>query len=147
MTNLVSAELSDDTLSKIHAGIDELEALMPFLISLSSDERKGMAKLGDKSKAFVDKATEAALQYAELLPRSLDVNELKKDTQLFDQLYSVNMALRGLLDKVESTLAIAGSEAYAGALLTYQSLKYQGKSTELEAVVDELGKRFARKSG
>jgi len=39
-----------------------------------------------------------------------------------------------------------GSEAYAAALLVYNYAKASGKGAGLDGVVDELGKRFARKS-
>ncbi len=39
----------------------------------------------------------------------------------------------------------AGSQAYAAALIVYNYAKASGKGTGLDSVVDEMGRRFARK--
>lgn len=146
MDNNVSATLSQEDIDAVMAAIETIRSRMPFLLSLSTDERRSMAKLGDKSRAFVDRAAEVANQYSDLLPRSFDLQEMKRDVELFEQLQSIQLALRSLSEQVESTTFAAGADAYAAALVVYQAVRYQGKGTELEAVVDDLARRFARKS-
>ena len=54
--------------------------------------------------------------------------------------------LNPLLEKMDDTLMVVGSEAYAGALTAYQYLKAANKGGDLDDLLDDLGKRFARKS-
>jgi len=124
-----------------------IETKLPFLVDLTVEERKALPKLGDKSRGFVERASELSAQASDFLPRSFDVDELRKDAALFTTLFTIRQAVMILLDKIEDTYYLAGSEAYSAALVVYQFAKNSPVGTEgLDSVVDELGKRFARKS-
>jgi hypothetical protein len=41
--------------------------------------------MGDKSRAFVSKALEVARQNPDFLPRSFDLDEMKRDVELLDR--------------------------------------------------------------
>ncbi len=145
--NKISATLSAPDLTDVLAAITTINTKMPFLINLTSDERKGLPKFGDKSIAFVNKALELATQKPDILPRNLNVDEFKKDVDLYNQLYTILQPLNILFEKLEDTQKEAGSEAYSAALIVYQSAKMSGEDLGgLESVLDDLGKRFARKS-
>ncbi|KAF0244525.1 MAG: hypothetical protein FD167_3635, partial [bacterium] len=57
-TNRISATLSTKDLSEVKQALSTIREKLPFLISLSFDERKRLARLGDRSRAFVSKALE-----------------------------------------------------------------------------------------
>jgi hypothetical protein len=63
------------------------------LIDLTNEERKALPKMGDKSRAFVSKALEVATQNPDFLPRSFDLDEMRKDVLLFEQLYPLLLSL------------------------------------------------------
>jgi hypothetical protein len=119
---------------------------LPFLIDLSPEERKALPKLGDKSRAFVSKALEVATQNPDFLPRSFNLEEMRKDVQLFEAMYPIVMALQQLQKLLDDTYVTVGSEAYSAALQVYNYAKASGQGAGLEAVVGELGQRFARKA-
>ena len=64
--------------------IATLKQKLPFLIGLTKEERISMLKLGDKSRAFVQKTMELVKQNQDFLPRSFDVEEMQKDVDLFN---------------------------------------------------------------
>jgi len=47
---------------------------------------------------------------------------------------------------IDDSLTEIGSEAYAVALVVYNAAKSNGQATGLDEALDDLGKRFARKS-
>jgi hypothetical protein len=145
--NRISATFTKAEQEKLLKGLESLQKLLPFLVSLSSDERADLFKVGDKSQAFIRKASEAAQAHPEALPRNFDEKEFKKDADLVETLYPVVMALRQLTNSVEDTFALAGSEAYAGALVVYRALRDNDIDGQFESAVDDLSTRFARKSG
>lgn len=146
-SNKVSASLSATDLQDVLAAITTINAKMPFLINLTQEESKALPKFGDKSFAFVSKALELATQKPDILPRNFDVTEMKKDVDLYNQMYSVLQPLTLLVEKLNDTQKEAGAEAYTAALIVYQSAKMSGADLGgLESVLDDLGKRFARKS-
>jgi hypothetical protein len=145
--NIVSATLSATEMESIMSSINTIEKALPFLIDLTNNERRGLPKLGDKSRAFVNKALELATQNPGFLPRDFDIAEMEKDVKLFEALYSIRLALNKLNEQVNDTFMGVGSEAYVAALLVYNYARSNGFGTEgLDSAVDELAQRFARKA-
>ena len=105
-----------------------------------------MLKMGDKSRAFVQKTMELVKQNQDFLPRSFDVEEMQKDVNLFNDLYPILLSLQQLNERVEDTLMVVGSEAYAAALVAYRYAKDANMGAGLDGVLDDIGRRFARKS-
>lgn len=93
------------------------------------------------------KALEVAVQNPDFLPRSFDIEEMKKDVELFEALYPIVLALSQLQELLDDTIAIVGSEAYMAALAVYDYAKKNKGDAGLEAAVDDMARRFARKSG
>lgn len=145
-SNRISASLSQADRDAVMAAIVTIKEKLPFLIDLTVEERKALPKMGDKSRAFVSKALEVATQNPEFLPRSFDIEEMRRDVQLFEGMYPIVMAMMQLQELLDDTYIALGSEAYAAALTVYTFAKASGQGAGLESVVDELGQRFVRKS-
>jgi len=142
--NRVSATLTKEDIAAIMTAIATIKTKLPFLLDLTPDESKTLARMGDKSRAFVTKALELATQNAEILPRAFDLEEMQQDLELFESLYPIMMALAQLSKLVSDTTAIAGSESYAAARLIYSYAKASNLSAGLEPLIDDLGKRFKK---
>lgn len=146
MENRINAELSTTDKDAILGLINQIRALLPFLIDLSPDERHSLPKMGDKSRAFVNQALALAEQDDSFLPRSFDVAEMRKDVDLTNQLLPIITALTQLLELVEDTNMLAGSDGYTAGLIVYNSAKRNGRGEALDNLLDALGRRFARKA-
>ncbi|OLP18515.1 hypothetical protein BST81_10580 [Leptolyngbya sp. 'hensonii'] len=142
----ISAALTQGDREAVMDAVATIKAKLPFLIDLSPEERKTLPKMGDKSRAFVSKALEVATQNPDFLPRSFNLEELRKDVQLFEALYPLLLSLTQLQELVDDTCLAVGSEAYAAALQVYNYAKASGNGGGMDAVVGEMGQRFARKS-
>lgn len=144
--NRVSATLSAEDRQAVLAAIQTIREKLPFLIDLSPEDRRSLPSMGDKSRAFVSKALEVAKQNPDFLPRSFDIEELEKDVALFEALYPIWQALSQLTELLDDTKMAVGSEAYVGALLVYNYAKNSPLAVGMDELVDDLGKRFARRS-
>ena len=145
MPENISATLLTTTRDEILVNINAIKQQLPFLIDLTTDERRGLSKMGDKSSAFVTKALEVATQNPDFLPRSFSVEEMRKDVELMQMLQPILMVINQLQDLVEDTYMQVGSEAYTAALNVYTYAKNSPSGTALEGVAEDLGRRFARK--
>ncbi len=145
MPENISATLSTTTRDEILGNINAIKQQLPFLIDLTTDERKGLSKMGDKSSAFVTKALEVATQNPDFLPRSFSVEEMRKDVELMQMLQPILMVINQLQDLVEDTYMQVGSESYTAALNVYTYAKNSPSGTALEGLAEDLGRRFARK--
>jgi hypothetical protein len=141
----ISAVLTQADREAVMDAVATIKAKLPFLVDLSAEERKALPKMGDKSRAFVSKALEVATQNPDFLPRSFNLEELRKDVQLFEALYPLLLTLAQLQELVDDTCLAVGSEAYAAALQVYSYAKASGNVGGLDSVVGEMGQRFARK--
>jgi hypothetical protein len=144
--NRVSATLSPSDRQEILAAIKTIREKLPFLIDLTPQDRQSLPKMGDKSRAFVKKAVDVAIQNPNFLPRSFDIEEMQRDVELYESIYPIYQALTQLCELVDDTQIAVGSEAYVAALLVYNYGRNSGLTEGLDNLMDELGKRFARRS-
>jgi len=144
--NGISANLSASDRQAVMEAIATIRQRLPFLVDLTAEDRKTLPKLGDKSRAFVIKALEVGTQNPDFLPRSFDLDEMRRDIELFEALYPILLSLTQLQELVDDTAVAVGSEAYAAGLMVYNYAKASGKGTGLDSMVNDLGRRFARKT-
>ncbi|MDX2212264.1 MAG: hypothetical protein SFY66_03135 [Oculatellaceae cyanobacterium bins.114] len=142
----ISASLTATDRLNVMDAIATIKDTLPFLIDLTIEERKTLPKMGDKSRAFVTKALEIATQNPDFLPRSFDLEEMRRDVQLFESLYPIVVAMAQLQELLDDTCLAVGSEAYASALQVYSYAKASGQGAGLNGMVEQLGQRFARKA-
>lgn len=144
--NRVTASLPTADQQAVLAAIQTIRQKLPFLIDLTPEERRALPKMGDKSRAFVAQALTVATQNTDILPRSFDVEEMRKDYELVQALEPIMTALAQLQELIEDTYLEVGSEAYTAALAVYNYMRASGGSAALDGLLDAMGQRFARKT-
>ncbi|BAY26588.1 hypothetical protein NIES2100_64040 [Calothrix sp. NIES-2100] len=139
----ITGSLSPQDIQEIKAALQTVQKKLPFLITLSNDERRSLLKMGDKSLAFVNNSVTAAQSNREILPASFDVEELVRDYQLASALTELLTSMRQLTEQVDDTLLAVGSEAMSSSLTVYDYVKTAAKKTPgLKTVAEQLGERF-----
>ncbi|MBD2461327.1 hypothetical protein H6G89_09735 [Oscillatoria sp. FACHB-1407] len=146
MSNLISASLPAADQADILTALTTIREKLPFLLGLTPEQRRSLCRMGDKSRAFVDRALELATQNADLMPRCLDVEEMRRDLELVEALYPILFSIGQLKELIEDTYLLAGSEAYSAARTAYNSARANGKTMGLSEAVDQMGRHFSRKS-
>lgn len=94
--NRISAKLSAADKDAVMQAIAAIRDKLPFLIDLTTEDRRTIFKMGDKSRAFVSKALEVATQNPNFLPRAFDIEEMRQDLALYEALYPVLLSLTQL---------------------------------------------------
>src|SRR5690242_14566021 len=84
--NRVSATLSAQDTADILAALQTIRSKVPFLVTLSAQERREMAKMGAKSVGFDDKCVAYMQSNPEFLPGFVPAEEVKKDRDLRTQM-------------------------------------------------------------
>jgi hypothetical protein len=144
--NRISVVMSEEDATTVLAGLLAAKARMPFLVGLTDEERRELPRIGDRDRAFIDKAFEVAGKVADYLPASFDLEEMRKDMALMDALSPIILEVSQLAQKLADTYTLAASEAYAAALLIYRYAKDAKGVEGLGAALDDLGQRFERQS-
>lgn len=139
----ITATLSETDIQDIKAALQTIQQKLPFLITLTSDERRKLCKMGDKSIAFVNNSLTAAQANRNILPASFDVDEFVRDYQLTVTLTELLIGLRQVTEQVDDTLLAVGSETMSSSLTVYDYVKTAAKKTPgLKSLAEQLGERF-----
>lgn len=141
----ISASLTDAQKADIKTKIDDILAVLTFLINLTPDERKSLVKMGDKSVSFCKEANVAANNHSAHLPASFDLTEFNKDEKLSEDLLELFDYLRPLYEGIADTMMAVGNERMRQSIAVYNLLKEAAKTNgSLNSVVADLGERFNR---
>ena len=143
--NRVNNILDDATLQNQQDILAKFKDTMPFLIGLTMEERQALPSVDVSNKAFIEDAFNLAKNNEELIPKYIDIDGLGKDVKLFNQLDDLSLKLQKLIELVEDTKLLAGSEAYSTSLILYRLFESASKAGVggADTAYDQLSKRFA----
>jgi len=151
MNNKISVEVPDSVAKTVNDAMETIQdALKPYLVALSDEERAGMLKVSDKTVAFVSKANEYANgSFKKIAEPFVDLAEYKKDTDAMELFNTMNNKISTLQRSMEDTAMLAGSEAFEASLLVYASLKMgiRNGTPGAQEAFNELAKRFIKRKG
>jgi len=148
MENRVSFSITPEVEQSILDAIAQIENDLPMLINLSADDRHDLPKMGDKTLAFVTKSLEYAKQNSGIVPPFLNISEFEKDVIAATSMSKILRPLKQLLEKIDDTTMLTGSEAYSAALIFYGAVKGAAKADVggMKTVYDDLQARFPGRS-
>ncbi len=119
----VSVAMTGADIDKIIAALKGVKALLPFLLVLNAEERKGMLKLGPKRVSFVQNVRNMVLAHPELVPAYIDAPEFILDVSLLESIDKFLPFLAELAEGGGDTRMVAGGEAIATAFRMYEIFK------------------------
>jgi hypothetical protein len=153
MSNLTNNRLSVTAtaaqLTAVKNALQTINTNLPFLVGLTSEERASLPTIDVNNKTFTEDAINAGINNASLLPGYVSVANMQSDMTLFSQLDEIIQLTQQLLEKLEDTQMLAGSEAYTSALTLY---KLFGSAADAgvpgtDANYNQLRTRFAGQGG
>jgi hypothetical protein len=142
-SNKVSAELLDTDKDAVLAKLDEIAALLPFLISLTKTERENLRKMGPKSVEYVTLGVQGAVNFPKAMTVGFNTAEYKKDAQLIAQLLPIQVKAQSIMEQINDTFMAVGSDSIMATDEVYGDLKRAAKKdTTAKAIVDQMAQRF-----
>lgn len=145
--NQIALNIPEADLAEIKEYIKKLQdKLMPYLKSLSAEDRMELPKMGDKTVSFVQKTLEYCRENPELVPSFLNVDDFGVDLQGYETLRSLYQPVLQISDALLDTMLLSGSEAYMAALIFYNATKnaVRSKVPKSETIYADLSTRFAK---
>lgn len=142
--NLISAVFSAEDKAAVLAAIQTIKTKMPFILGLSAEARKEMARLGDKTVGFDVNCQAGMASMPELIPGFVDQPELAKDRALWAPVGEVLGELEQLTDSVRDTFDVIGSEVYDADRAFYNNVREAAKRgmPGAQTLYDTLKVRF-----
>jgi hypothetical protein len=147
--NRLNTVMKDAEITAVKNLIKDIYGNMPFLIGLTTDERVTLPKISENNKVFVGDSINALANNAPMLPSYLNVADIKSDLTLYEQLDELEGLALQLVEKIQDTRMLCGSEAYASSLTAYRLFEAAASAgiPGADAVYDALKQRFAGQGG
>ena len=143
--NLIIFTVPPADLEAIVSAVDILEKKLTGLIELSVDQRRSLAKMGDRSEAFCRQTLIVLAQNQQIIPAGLDLAQAEEDLRTLDQLRPLFARLRQLVAKADDTEMALGSDILSAALEGYALARVFGKGAGLDALREAMSTRLSRK--
>ena len=136
-------------ITAVKTALQTINTNLPFLIGLTTDERIALPAINVNNKAFTEDAINAAANNTALIPSYVNVPNMQNDLSLFIQLDEIILLVKQLLERLEDTQMLAGSEAYTSALAVYRLISSAADAgvPGADAINAQLKARFAGQGG
>lgn len=144
--NLISLTLTEADYAEIDSALATLDAKLSGLISLDTDERRAISKMGEKSEAFCRRTLVVMSENPDLIPVGVDLAEALRDMAQLDALRPRATRLRKLLGRIDDSEMALGSDMMVTSLEGYALLKVLGKGSGLDALRRDMASRFSRRA-
>lgn len=148
-SNRISLVLPPEEMEQVKQLLTQIrQILAPHLINLTPDERIQLPKMGEKSIPFVTKGLEYLRIPGTPAPSYVNGEELEIDYNAYETIRQIRQVAQPIVDMLDDTMLLCGSEAYIAVLAYYTYLKGAAKMNVpgAKTVLDDLSTRFPRRS-
>jgi len=141
----ISAMLPPENLNALLTKLEEIDNLLPFLVSLSNEERQRLFKAGASRVGAVTLAQQIATSFPEIFPATFSKSELDKDVVLMAPLQTISLELAARASGVDDTLLALRSECMHHVLTVYKYAKAaQDTVPGVKPLVEQMAVYFER---
>ncbi len=144
MDNRIAATFTPAQRTAIAGAVQTIRDNIPFLMTLSAEDRQELFKAGPKSRGFLELALATAQEHPGMLPASFSTAQFAEDVALFLATERPFVALRDLTRQVADTRIVAGAEAMEAARAVYHYVQGYPGSAPLQEAYEALRVRFQR---
>lgn len=142
-TNNISATFLPEDVKSVLTDIENIESKMPFLVNVTSKDKKARQQMGANSFGYVQYGLATAKNNDGILARSFSVEEYQKDSDTSVGVLQVYNRLTPLYQKLKDTLSLLGQDLMDQTNEVYSAVKREAKTNgALKSVAEEMGKRY-----
>lgn len=143
--NTIPQTLLDEVIGLIEEVNNKLSG---ELCSLTSTSKRRMPILGKTSYKFVSQALQYGQAQKTLMTGMVDMDAMNDAVRMEQSLRAIENQLTPLLDLINDTAILAGSEAYSGALSVYRTLQMGARIgiPQTRSMANTLKERFINKN-
>jgi hypothetical protein len=146
-TNQISVEITQEKDTVVNQILDKLTAEFDFMVALTVEDRRKLAKMGRKNLDIVERSYQYAEANPKYLPAYMPFEEFKKDVLLYQWLRKVEKRLDQFFKNLRDTAITAEAEAYRTARLYYHAVKSEANVGDevAEHITTDLAIHFKKK--
>jgi hypothetical protein len=138
----ISFVLDPEVKAAIKLKFDGLKADMPFLITLTSEERKKLRTIGPNRLSYVTEVNLTSNSHSPALAADFNLAEFNKDKTGYTDLAELRTWAEQLMESIDNTMMALGAELMKQTDTAYGYLKIHAKKTN-DQNLDSAVKRIA----
>jgi hypothetical protein len=148
LPNRLDVTITSQQVTDVNTHLQAILTALPFLITLTPEQRKEEQGINVANKIFVEDAIANGKTVAPSFPPWLKVADIEKDLQVFTILDGLIPTFEGILQQMKDTRQVAGYEANQGSLSLYRILENMAKLgiPGAQAAFNNVKARFAAQS-
>ncbi|MDR1340346.1 MAG: hypothetical protein LBK58_09895 [Prevotellaceae bacterium] len=128
LDNLVSVSFTEDELARIDRALTEIENIIKDkAVNLTPKQRQLYGRVAYEMEVWVDKTFSYMQQYSQLVPSYIDMEEHAKNISAHRALNPRIARLDGILQSLEDTNRLLGSDLYNNSRSYYRNLREAAK--------------------
>jgi hypothetical protein len=128
LDNLISVSLTEDELARIDRALTEMETIIKGkAVNLTPKQRQSYGRVAYEMEVWVDRTFSYMQQDPQLVPPYIDMEEHTKDISAHRALNPRIERLNGILQSLEDTNRLLGSDLYNNSLAYYRNLREAAK--------------------
>lgn len=131
--NRISASVTEESVQRVQQALEEIRRELPFLLQLMGADRPSLINVGENLAPFLEQAYRDAEANPDLVPPSLDMEELERDIALFNQLKRILGPVNELVELLNDTHLAAGSDAFETTIVFYKNVRMAAKLGDEDA--------------
>jgi hypothetical protein len=147
LDNLISVVFTDEDIAKMDAAMSEIEnVLKGKAVNLTPKQRQLYGRVANETEFWVDKVFDYMQQDPKLVPPYISMEEHTKDVVAHRLINPRIARLTGILQSLEDTNRLLGSDLYSNSLAYYRNLREAAKvnSVGASAKYSDLKQQFPR---
>jgi hypothetical protein len=128
LDNLISVFFTDDEIARVDGALSEIESILKGkAVNLTPKQRQTYGRVAYEREVWVDKVNEHMQQDPQLVPSYIDMAEHAADLTAHRVLNPRIARLTAILQSMEDTNRLLGSDLYNNSLTYYRSLREAAK--------------------
>jgi len=137
------SEMPARDLESAIAELDRIRELLPFLVTVTPEQREQMTLPPDFAD-FDAACARAMAAHPEFLPPGVSLAELEEKRAQLARLKRVTQEIGALRQSISDTLLVADSAAWPDELAFFRHVREMARSgqTQAKAAIDDLRRRF-----
>lgn len=144
--NLVNSSLEDATVDSITSAIDGFYTQLPFLVSVSSDDKGSLLKLGPNYTPFADNIDTLVKDYPKILSGIFDKEGYFADRALYPKVEKLHAKVGAFFKALDDTKTALGSDIMVASIDAYTSaVQNKDKVPGLSTLVSKLQEFFKKR--
>lgn len=141
----IDASVSAADLKTIKDAFAAILEKLPFLVTLTPEERKSTFKTGPDRLSFVTNCASAAQANPLIFPASFNVEAFLKDVALFAVLSELFTLAESVKSQIDDTRLAVGGEAMQQSNQVYKYVQAaSGNTPGLKPLAEQLGQQFKK---